>query len=127
MNNTLKEAISESEALTPKTTVARRAISRAVDMLRKAMSDAEEELDYAEYDYPVEDLGELYLSFDHEKAGIYLSTSQIDGGWTLSFDYIARELAESVSDCEEEDGPVELVARLRELADSVEKLITEDQ
>ena len=104
----------------------RAAATRAtLDKVESAIRTAKSEWECG-YGITTNDLGRLYVAFDHED-GLYISSNhgdvQLDDGWSITFDSLAIELAGNLEEPEE---AIQLSAGLRRAADAIELIHSQD-
>jgi hypothetical protein len=124
-----KNTTSPKEAIAAKQQASGRrsaATCSALEKLESAIRTAQNELEEAGYAVSTEELGKLYAAFsdgDDGEDGLYISAIcgdvDLEGGWSVSFDDLAKELAENVDDAESAS---KLAAGLRRTADAVERI-----
>jgi hypothetical protein len=95
----------------------------ALEKLESAIRTAQNELDEAGDAVSIKELGKLYVDFTEGDDGLYISAiwgdTELEDGWTVSFEDLAKELAENVDDAESAS---KLAAGLRRTADAVERI-----
>jgi hypothetical protein len=89
----------------------------AIEAMKKATCQFEE----AASEVYTKDLGSLYLAYDPDNQGFYISSYDLQDGWDLSFEDFTIQLIEnlySAGDIDERS--TSLASALREAADAIE-------